>query len=155
MKTFFAKLSSTARTTPWRLLLSFVVFITAATAGSARSADIAAQAWQGKYHSEARKEWVTVRLTLPANAKPGVLRFESLLCEVGLQPESAEQPGRSAAYNIQPSPGGEAAGPYCGLWLGGRVTTEPVNGGQRLRMVVTKGSKSKIELDLDPVPGAR
>jgi len=123
--------------------------IAAAMAGQGSAAD---NVWQGTYYSNARSQEVAVRLTLPSDAKPGELRFVTLACAVGLQPEPAGPTG-AAVYLIQPRE--DAAGPYCGGWLGGRLETRSLDGGRRLQITVTRG-KSKIEINnLVPASGLR
>jgi hypothetical protein len=101
-----------------------------------------ANQWQGIFHSNALNQDVMVRLFLPVDAQPGELRFVNLLCAVGLQPVSSAQTG-SSVYNIIPRQDA-AAGPYCGIWLGGKVETRPLD--LRLQMTVSKG-KSKITVN--------
>jgi hypothetical protein len=140
----FAKLSPLSGSNLTRLLLSFALAV--ALASPTRADEIAALSWQGSYHSNALGKEVVVRLTLPANTKPGLLRFVTLSCEVGLQKATADATGASV-YGIDKTQ--NAAGPYCGNWLGGSLKTWPGVSGH-LKITVTKGNSS-IQTHLEPV----
>lgn len=146
----FRKHSTLAYTSLSRSLLLFAVLIVVAVAGPVLAADGTANTWRGSYHSNARNQEVTVRLTLPAGEEPGELRFVTLSCSVGLQSESGDPTG-TAVYVIQPRQ--EAAGSYCGSWLGGRVETRSADGGQRLEMTVTHRNSKIVIKNLLPASG--
>jgi len=148
MTTPFRKHSLLANFSPSRWLLLFAVLIAVAVASPARAADTAAKVWQGKYESTLKKRWVTVRLTL-ATKDPSELRFVTEQCAVALQQASD---GATAVYVVTTRQG-MVAGPYCGIWLGGSLEAQLLDGGQRLKMNLTdRNGKSPLSLTLEPAP---
>ena len=117
----------------------------ACVAASSAMAAASAGAWQGNFRSNALARDVTVRLEISA-AGDGELRFTTLDCKVGLRADGPAGPS-GAAYAIVPT--NDAAGAYCGTWLGGRLETQPIDGGTRLTLAVTN-RKSAINVRLSP-----
>ncbi len=134
------------RRRPW----SVAVLVTCLSTGAAMAADDAEKAWQGSYQSKTLKREVTVRLTLPTEAKPGELRFVTMTCSVGL-----ESSATANSFVIRPAKD-LSLGPYCANWLGGSVVIQPGGDEQQLRVTVSDANaKWPIEFKLSPVGAGR
>lgn len=136
-----------------RLLLSSAILLIS-VAGQARAADSVAKVWEGHYTSSAKQQEVSVRLTLPADESQPEFRFLSGVdCAVRLDPVSKAP---ATVYNVVRSAPDQVAGPYCVIWLGGRLEIQPVGDGQRLKTkLVSSNGRSQIVVTLDPAPGMR
>lgn len=113
--------------------------------------------WRGRYYSNSREQYIDVLLTIPSSEELGELEFVTLSCSVGLS-ASTGGPAGATVYTIQRRE--DAAGPYCGIWLGGTLETRPGDDPRSLEASVTSMSgRSRIEVTLAPVtqgdPGPR
>ena len=144
MTTPFRKPSLLANFSPSRWLLLFAVLIAVAVASPTHPYESAAKAWQGNYYSNMKQRDVTVRLTLSGDTSRSELQLVTEQCRVGLE-------SVSEGHYVIKTRKGYVAGPYCAIWLGGRLEAQPVDGGQRLEIsFADRKGKSVVKLTLSP-----